>query len=217
MILSYTAKPRPAFTLIEVVTTLTLGSLMSVLAVGLVHRTFQAHKLSQARFECCQRWDALGNQFRRDVWSSKRAELVDAQSLILEKDNVYAGPDSRTRIEYRIRGNRLTRTSSLAADAGGTEEGSNSHREFYPLLPNEIGRADEEQVSQDTVPPNAEFEKSGSKIILKLHRPLAPFGFEPTTKSASSTLKRTFAATLSRWIVGARETTNTSPDFEVSP
>jgi prepilin-type N-terminal cleavage/methylation domain-containing protein len=204
---SYVARNRRAFTLIEVVTTLTLGSLMAMLAISLVHRTFQIHQRSQARVECCLRWDALGSQFRRDVWSSTRVAMADERTLILLQDTAFSEAASSTRIKYSISGNRITRTFSRFVDAQETAKEEPLHRESSPLLPNEFSQ---EQGSDSSEGAKAAFERSGTNIILRLHQPIVLSGTESATREASPNVKRTFTATLSRWIVSDAETTNTS-------
>lgn len=75
-------KPRSAFTLVELLMSLTMGGSVMLLAIGLVHQSMSMSKLSKVRWEHDQSTARLAQQFRNDVHfasalTSASADLVE--------------------------------------------------------------------------------------------------------------------------------------------
>lgn len=91
-------KQRSAFTLVELLTTLTLGSSIMLLAIGLVHQSMSMSKLAKVRWEHDQASARLAQLFRSDAHMA--AELIslspDSVSLKLIDGSVvnYKSQDS---------------------------------------------------------------------------------------------------------------------------
>ena len=205
---------RPAFTLIEVVTTLTLGSLMAILAVGLVHRTFEVHTTSKARVESYQRLDELGHQFRRDVWSSNRVEVIDETTFVLWIEGQSSLASTDHRVTYKIGDEQLMRTYNASLDADDQGLDDNIHRESYRLLPDASPMADKSEGSGTS---KAAFEKSGSKLVLKIFQATDESDKATSVNQVPMATRRVFEATLGRWSVSDSAVGNDSSRSQESP
>jgi prepilin-type N-terminal cleavage/methylation domain-containing protein len=80
-------KQRRAFTLVELLTTMTIGSSIMLLAIGLVHQSMSMSKLNKARWEHDQSLARLAQQFRSDVHAASEVISVSAESLLLKLDD----------------------------------------------------------------------------------------------------------------------------------
>ncbi len=79
-----------AFTLVEMLMTMTMGSSLMLLAIGLVHQSLSLSKLGKSRGEHDSNVNRFAQQFRSDVHSAKILQAVSAKSLQLTM------PDSTT-------------------------------------------------------------------------------------------------------------------------
>ena len=77
-------KQRKAFTLVELLTTMTVGSSIMLLAIGLVHQSMSMSKLAKNRWEHDQSLARLTQQFRNDVHSASEVILASEKSLSLK-------------------------------------------------------------------------------------------------------------------------------------
>jgi prepilin-type N-terminal cleavage/methylation domain-containing protein len=93
---------RQAFTLIELLTTLTVGSTLMILAVSMLHKTLQLSEVSRERAQRIQSSSLFADQFRRDVHAAISAECPNNLHLVLES------PDHSI-IEYTIGTNTIER------------------------------------------------------------------------------------------------------------
>ncbi len=74
---------RNAFTLVELLTTMTMGSSLMLLAVGLVHQSMSMSKLAKIRGEHDQSLARLAQQFRSDVHTASELISISSESLTL--------------------------------------------------------------------------------------------------------------------------------------
>ena len=81
-------KRSSAFTLVEVLMTMTMGSTLMLLAIGLVHQSLSLSKLGKTRSEHDRSVNRVAQQFRADVHSASVVIAASADSLQL------AMPDS---------------------------------------------------------------------------------------------------------------------------
>lgn len=96
---------RKAFTLIEMLIAITIGSSIMVASVALLHRSFELHKLTQTRMQQEQTIDRLIEQFRSDVYAASSVEVLAPSKLSLEIEG-------RDRIVYSALDNQLSREFS---------------------------------------------------------------------------------------------------------
>ncbi|MFN3194138.1 MAG: prepilin-type N-terminal cleavage/methylation domain-containing protein [Aureliella sp.] len=115
------AQRTQAFTLIEVVSTMTIGSLLALLAVSVLHQTFSLSKGAKEAIELSSRLDQALLEFRRDAWLAYQAEL-DGSRL------VFSQPDSKT-VTYSIANSSFQRVMQTAS---GTEEAEISDADVSP-------------------------------------------------------------------------------------
>ncbi len=79
-------KKRRAFTLVELLTTMTMGSSVMLLAIGLVHQSMSMSKLAKVRWEHDQSLARLAERFRSDVHSASALISASTKSLSLKLD-----------------------------------------------------------------------------------------------------------------------------------
>jgi prepilin-type N-terminal cleavage/methylation domain-containing protein len=77
-------KRRNAFTLVEMLMTMTMGSSLMLLAIGLVHQSMSMSKLAKVRGEHDQTLARLAQQFRSDVHLASELISVSADSIHLK-------------------------------------------------------------------------------------------------------------------------------------
>lgn len=94
---------RKAFSLIEMLMTISIGSTLMLTSVALLHKSLQLQKRSQGRMERAHTLNHFVEAFRRDVHAASSAECTSESSLTLS----LSSGDS---IAYSSQGNRLTRT-----------------------------------------------------------------------------------------------------------
>jgi prepilin-type N-terminal cleavage/methylation domain-containing protein len=75
---------RKGFTLVELLTTMTMGSSIMLLAIGLVHQSMTMSKLAKVRWEHDQSLARLAQQFRSDVHAAAEVTSISAESLSLK-------------------------------------------------------------------------------------------------------------------------------------
>lgn len=120
---------RNGFTLVELLTTVTVGSTLMVLALNLVHQTML---LSQAARDRCQRMQSTNlfiDQFRQDIHAAKSVVVTPDQELTVEFENVAA-------VIYRAIDNRITREQQPINDRAHRETlnlGDHAHCHFKLL------------------------------------------------------------------------------------
>jgi len=109
-------KRSKAFSLIEMLMTMTMGSSLMLLAIGLVHQSLSLSKLGKARSEHDNSLNRLAQQFRSDAHSASAVLAASAESLQLSM------PDSTT-VTYRAEESSVRREQTAL-------EGPQSHERF---------------------------------------------------------------------------------------
>lgn len=92
--------PRKGFTLVELLTTMTMGSSIMFLAIGLVHQSMTMSKLAKVRWEHDQSLARLAQQFRNDVHTAVEVTSISSESLSLKL------PDNTT-VTYKFEAETL--------------------------------------------------------------------------------------------------------------
>ncbi|MEC8555275.1 MAG: hypothetical protein VXZ82_09755 [Planctomycetota bacterium] len=77
-----TTQSRDAFTLIETVMSLTIGSLIVLLAVGLIHKSFHLSKAAKSRSELSVGFDRMADTLRTDLYSADSYQVAEDGSGI---------------------------------------------------------------------------------------------------------------------------------------
>ncbi len=106
---------RKAFTLIEMLIAITIGSSLMVTSVALLHRSFELHRLAQERTQREQLLARFIQQFRRDVYTAVDVEIRPSSELTLEFVD-------QNQISY------LTQDNQLIRQVSGQKNGRNSIR-----------------------------------------------------------------------------------------
>lgn len=91
-----------AFTLIETVMALTIGSLVVLFAVGLIHKSFHLSKAAKSRSELSVGFDRMADDLRTDLYSAESYQVAEDGSSI----EVSVGT---SRWAYKIRDGYLER------------------------------------------------------------------------------------------------------------
>lgn len=97
-----------AFTLVELLVTLSAGSAMMVMAISTVHQAMQFSTLCRDRADAGRSMARLAEQLRYDVHRAEKATVDSEQSVTIRL------PDGST-VTYKINGNRVTREQPLAS------------------------------------------------------------------------------------------------------
>ncbi|WP_417734396.1 PulJ/GspJ family protein [Rosistilla oblonga] len=102
----YRRSPRrcTGFTLVELVVAMSFGSVVMLLAIGIVHQSLTFSQLGQARADQDRALVRLDRQFRQDVHRSEGFELPDPQTLELAIDD--------TRVVYTFDNNKIQRQTT---------------------------------------------------------------------------------------------------------
>ncbi len=95
-------KPRKAFSLVEMLMTMTMGSSLMLLAIGLVHQSMSMSKLAKIRGEHAGSLDRLAQHFRGDVHAA--AEVVSVSS-----DLISLKLADESTVTYKVEGSNVTR------------------------------------------------------------------------------------------------------------
>ena len=111
-------RPRLAHTLIELSVTMSVGSALMILAVGLLHQTFALSSAAQSRADQHRTFERLARDFRQDVHAAASASSEQATTVDLVRD------DGST-IRYRAEPQRIHREER--------DEGEITRREVYPF------------------------------------------------------------------------------------
>lgn len=77
-----TTQSRDAFTLIEAVMSLTIGSLVVLFAVGLIHKSFHLSKAAKSRSELSVGFDRMAEDLRTDLYSAESYQVAEDGSSI---------------------------------------------------------------------------------------------------------------------------------------
>jgi prepilin-type N-terminal cleavage/methylation domain-containing protein len=93
---------RRGFTLVEVLVTMSVGSTLMVLAIGLVHQTLTLSTVARQRDDHLRSLNRLARQFRDDVHHSTACTVTTPDQLQLEM------PDESV-VTFRAESNRVTR------------------------------------------------------------------------------------------------------------
>lgn len=93
---------RKAFSLIEMLMTISIGSTVMLTSVALLHKSLQLQTRSQNRAERAHTLDHFIETFRRDVHAASEAESASASNLTLSLS-------SGERVTYSAQENRLVR------------------------------------------------------------------------------------------------------------
>lgn len=108
--------------LIEMITSMTSGSVILLLAIGLIHQSMHWSTRTQARTDQYRTLEHIARQWRRDAHSSSSITLVSDDEIVFHRA---LGPN----VIYRISGSRVIRMES-ASDAN--DQGP-FHRDEYTL------------------------------------------------------------------------------------
>ena len=81
---------RSGFTMVEIMVTMTIGSALMVLGVGLVHQTLTLSTASRVRSDHLRSLNRLARQFRADIHRASSCTIESPDQMLLEM------PDSRT-------------------------------------------------------------------------------------------------------------------------
>ncbi len=114
-----TGNGRAGFTLIELLLAVTFGSVVMVMAVGLVHRGLVYHTATQSRVEQAGTLNRFAEQFRSDVHSAVTAKHVDGSlDLVSQRGESvkYSASGSRLTCERIIGTTRQVERVALAPD-----------------------------------------------------------------------------------------------------
>ena len=109
---------RRAFSLIEMLMTISIGSTIMLTAVALLHKSLQLQIHSQDRVELSLGLDRFIEVFRRDVHAAARAENNSDSSLTFNLENgdriAYSVQDHRLLREYESESGRQVEQVRLA-------------------------------------------------------------------------------------------------------
>ena len=97
---------REAFTLVELTVTMSAGSAMMILAIGLLHQSMSLATVARQRADHQRASDRLAGEFRRDVHRAVRC-TVDGQDTI-----ELIMPDNDV-VTYKAEDNHVTRQQPL--------------------------------------------------------------------------------------------------------
>jgi hypothetical protein len=98
---------REAFTLVELTVTMSAGSAMMILAIGMLHQSMSLATVARQRADHQRSLDRLAGEFRQDVHRAVRCTVdtkEDAIELIMPDDNV---------VTYKVEGNHVARRQPL--------------------------------------------------------------------------------------------------------
>ncbi len=76
-------KMQPAFTLVELLTTLTVGSTLMVLAVNLVHQTMLLSQTARDKVQRLQTTNLFVDQWRREIHAAQSVEVNSDQEVTI--------------------------------------------------------------------------------------------------------------------------------------
>ena len=107
-------KKRNAFTLIELTITMSAGSALMIMAIGLLHQSMSLASLARKRADHQRSVSRLSNQFRQDV---HRASVF----TILSSDSIELTLPDETKITYATNERGVLRTHPLGDTATGRE------------------------------------------------------------------------------------------------
>ncbi|TWU38919.1 hypothetical protein Q31b_39970 [Novipirellula aureliae] len=99
---------RKAYTLIEVITSMSLGMSLMGLAIGLVHQSMTIKSISDQRARHDRNSQRLLDEFRKDVHA--------AVSCVMIEDGIEISLPAGKRIEYVSQDDRITRMEPLTED-----------------------------------------------------------------------------------------------------
>ncbi len=97
---------RAAFTLVELLITMTTGSSIMLLAIGLVHQAMSINSASRAHGDQDRSSNRLATEFRRDVHAAEKCTIASDQQIAL---TMPGGGE----VTYDADANRVTRSESL--------------------------------------------------------------------------------------------------------
>ncbi len=80
-------RSRNAYTLIELCVTMSVGSALMVLTVGLLHQALSLASTARSRADQHRTFDRLAHDFRQDVHLAATASASDPQRLELTRDD----------------------------------------------------------------------------------------------------------------------------------
>ncbi|MFK8113267.1 MAG: type II secretion system protein J [Rubripirellula sp.] len=100
---------RSAFTLVELLVTMTAGSAMMILAIGMVHQAMSINSMSRQQADQARARSRLGTDFRQDVHLAKNSIVESDQRVTLVRVD-------ETRVTYIADGNQVTREQVLSED-----------------------------------------------------------------------------------------------------
>jgi prepilin-type N-terminal cleavage/methylation domain-containing protein len=109
---------RNAYSLVELMVTMSIGSSLMLLAVGLVHQSFTLSSTAKSRIDHQRATDRLSHDFRQDVHRASEAIIDQPEQVeLVRSDGV--------RIRYVADGSRVQREETL--------NGEVQRREAYRL------------------------------------------------------------------------------------
>ncbi len=112
---------RNAYSLVELMVTMSIGSSLMMLAVGLVHQSFTLASTAKSRIDHQRTTDRLTHDFRQDAHRASDAMVDQPQQVeLIRSDGV--------RVRYVVDGSHIQREESL--------NGQVQRREGYQLSEN---------------------------------------------------------------------------------
>ena len=109
-------KRSSAFTLIEMMLTMTMGSALMILSIGLVHQALSLSKLGKVRGDHDLTVNRLARQFRSDIHSAASLKAASTESLELSMAD-------GTSITYAVTAANVRRVQTM-------KEGPGAHEQF---------------------------------------------------------------------------------------
>ncbi|MEM7558127.1 MAG: prepilin-type N-terminal cleavage/methylation domain-containing protein, partial [Planctomycetota bacterium] len=102
------------FSLIESVLAMTVGSLLMLLAIGLIHKSFQLGSSNSARTDMSRGLDRLLLKFQRDARQATSVEVQPEESMVFGL--------AETKIEYRFEAAKLQRRVQREANSFSVDQ-----------------------------------------------------------------------------------------------
>lgn len=220
---------RVAFTLIEVVTCLTVGSVLVLLAVSLLNRSLKIHQAAEHRAAVTRQLDRIVPQFRRLVHASSTAQVSDGgakltlregeEEFVFRFDGEYLyWPESRTKDASKLLGSISTLPSKTPrsddATAGVGFE-LDQRAEVTSIIASSRVRLQDNSIMGTR---SCHFSIVGDEVVLQVVLTPIPSGSESglvteASNSESALLERHAVATLAKW----QTIDNANPESDEAP
>ena len=106
-------RARMGFTLIEMVVTITVGSIIMLSAVTIVHRAMNVRVSTMDHFEQTRKLERFISQWRQDVHRAGSIQLDDSRTCTLFNED--------SQVQYQIQGSSVSRTESAEEQSEFTD------------------------------------------------------------------------------------------------